>query len=120
MKSKKENVKKYFKRHSSKRVASWVFSLVMVLSLLPVMPGREAKADSVYSTYVNTTTAVYLDGIDDAWYIIKDDSTASTPTVTLLAAQCVGASQFNDKDNASNTYEGSAVQTYLNTYYTRT
>ena len=69
-----------------------------------------------YASLVNTTTVVKFDNKD--WYLIEDNSTAiDDGTVTLLAKECVGASQFNPQ-NGNNTYSGSNVETAVNNYYT--
>lgn len=59
----------------------------------------------------NTTTVIHFDSKD--WYLIDYDAS----TVTLLAKECVGASQFNP-DGAGNTYSGSTVEGFVNNWYT--
>lgn len=66
-----------------------------------------------YASLVNQTTDVTFDG--KTWYIIEDNSTAADAgTVTLLAKECVGASEFGN----ISTYSGSTVETFVNNWYT--
>ena len=47
------------------------------------------------------------------WYIIRDDSNGiNSGTVTLLATNVIGASQFDGRD--TDQYAGSTVERYLN------
>ncbi len=59
--------------------------------------------------YLNTTTTVKFNNFE--WYIIEDNSSGLTSgTVTLLAKNSLGISQFDDKSNA---YRTSKVKKFL-------
>ena len=74
---------------NKKRFLSLLLSLVMVLGLMPGMSlTAYADDDPPYAQYKNTTTVIKFDEKD--WYLINYD----TSTVTLLAKECVGASQY--------------------------
>ncbi len=108
----------------NKRFFGILFSVVMVLSLVPWI-SLEANADdtSVYNAYLVTTDAnknksgdaltalqVKFNGVP--WYIIEDDSTNATePTVTLLAANSHFPSAIFSSGN--NKYSQSAIKQYL-------
>ena len=99
-----------------KQLIGILLSLVMVLGLMPGM-GLTALAwdGDPYAALLNTTTAVNFDGKE--WYLIENNSTATNAgTVTLLSKDCVGASQYN-MFSVSSKYEGSTVETFVNTYY---
>ena len=70
-----------------------------------------ASADDPYASIKNTTTAVHFDSKD--WYLIDYDST----TVTLLAKECVAASEFDDYILGNNNYYRSTVRAAVNSYY---
>ena len=70
-------------RQKMKRMIGFLLSLALMVGLLPGM-SLTAYAATAYSSYVGTTTKVKFN--DFEWYIIADNSTDSTPTVTLLAA----------------------------------
>lgn len=81
-----------------------------------------AAAQSAYAAYDVTTDANKTKSGDDLtalavkfndidWYIIEDNSTAADAgTVTLFAADPIGASEFH---SSSNVYSSSTVKTYL-------
>lgn len=66
-------------------------------------------ATDTYTTLKNNVTIVHFNDYD--WYIIEDNSTSATEgTVTLLAKDPIGKSEFHSTSNA---YSGSEVKTYL-------
>ena len=81
-------------------------------------PEPTAYAGAAYGDYLVTSsdTADTLSGKvvkfnDIDWYVISDDSTAvNAGTVTLLAKDPIGASEFNSRFN---TYNGSKIESYL-------
>lgn len=89
---------------------------MMVLGLMPGMSLTALAWDGdPYASLLNTTTEVTFDG--KQWYLIENNSTAvDAGTVTLLSKKCVAASKY-DNNGSSNTYEGSTVETAVNTYY---
>ncbi len=89
----------------SKRVLSIVLSLLMAFTM---MPFTAFAADDPYADIKNTTTVITFD--NKQWYLIDYDDS----TVTLLAKECVGASKFG----TNQTYSGSTVETFVNTWYT--
>lgn len=71
-----------------KRFSGILLSLVMVLGLMPGMSlAAYADDDPPYAQYKNTTTEITFDS--KSWYLIDYDAN----TVTLLAKECVAASQ---------------------------
>ena len=104
----------------ARKVLSVLLSLELVLSLLPGGSlTAYANGDGAYSSYVGTTTTVKFNGID--WYIIEDNSTSAMEgSVRLLAKERVGTSQFNANRDDGNSYEGSLLKTWVETYYTNT
>ena len=105
-----------------RKLLSFVLTLVMVFSTMTgIVPGMSLTAlawgGDPYAGLVNTTTEITFDG--KAWYLIEDNSTAANAgTVTLLAKECVAASQYNPDYSSGNTYSGSTVETAVNNYYT--
>ena len=70
-----------------------------------------AASEDPYAALKNTTNVITFDSKD--WYLIDYDAS----TVTLLAKECVGASQFNP-EGGGNTYSGSKVEAFVNNWYT--
>ena len=109
-------------RQNMRRTLGILLGLTLALGLMLGL-SITALADGVYNTYLVTATddddtlqnkAVSFNGIE--WYIIKDDSKATNDgTVTLLAKECLGESKFG----SDHTYRGSAVETWLSTYYSQ-
>lgn len=96
-------------RQKMKRMIGFLLSLALMVGLLPGM-SLTAYAATAYSSYVGTTTKVKFN--DFEWYIIADNSTDSTPTVTMLAAdEHFGTSEFSNSWN--NSYNSSTVKLYL-------
>ena len=95
---------------TKKRFLSILLSLVMVLGLMPGM-SLTAYADDPYSGIKNTTTAVHFDSKD--WYLIDYDSS----TVTLLAKECVAASQYNSSGTFVEYSNNPTVKTAVDNYY---
>ena len=83
---------------------------MLVLGLMPGM-SLTTYADDPYAGLKNTTTVVHFDGKD--WYLIDYDDS----TVTLLSKECVAASKYNS-NGSSTTYNGSTVESAVNTYFT--
>ena len=74
----------------SKKAVSVILSLLMILTVVPAMSlTAYAGVAPPYADLKNTTTVVTFDGKE--WYLIDYDSS----TVTLLAKECVAASQRN-------------------------
>ena len=72
---------------------------------------NEAQAQTdPYASLKNTTTVIKFD--DKDWYLIDYDDS----TVTLLSKKCVDASKF-DSNGSSNTYSGSTVESFVNSWY---
>ena len=94
-------------KNTAKKTLALLLCLVMMLGLLPGM-GLTAYADDPYASIKNTTTAVHFDNKN--WYLIDYDAS----TVTLLSKECVGVSTFG----SNNTYSGSTVEAYVNSWYT--
>ena len=90
---------------NSKKLISIVLAVLMAVSM---MPFTAFAADEPYAALKNTTTAITFD--NKQWYLIDYDDS----TVTLLAKECVGASKFG----TNQTYSGSTVETFVNTWYT--
>ncbi|MBO6263961.1 MAG: Ig domain-containing protein, partial [Clostridia bacterium] len=88
-----------------------IMALATVFAVLPTINLTASAGEaSPYADLENTTTVITFDGKD--WYLIDYDST----TVTLLSEECVGVSKFSDNDN--NTYSGSTVESFVNSWYT--
>ena len=98
-----------------KKLLSLLLTLLMVVTILPATKKTvQAWSGNNYSDIVNTTTVVRFDNKD--WYLIHDNSTAlNAGTVTLLAKECVGESQFDIVNE--NNYWNSAVKDYVSRYY---
>ena len=96
---------------NKKRFLSLLLSLVMVLGLMPGMSlTAYADDDPPYAQYKNTTTEITFDG--KSWYLIDYDA----GTVTLLANDCVGASQYNESVPFVE-YRYSTVKTAVDNWY---
>lgn len=106
-------------KKKAKRLISILLTLVMVLSLMPVMSLRAYAYDENPYTSLLVTTDENKDKSGDAlealqvtfngmsWYIIGDNSTAvNAGTVTLLAAESFGTSAF------ANIYDGQISNAY--------
>jgi len=104
-------------KKSSLKLLSFLLTLALVIGLMPGMSLTALAWDGdPYAALLNTTTVVHFDGKD--WYLIEDNSTAANAgTVTLLAKECVDASEY-DIEGSSSTYSGSTVETAVNNYYT--
>ena len=80
-----------------------------------IKEGSTVVAGGAYADYVNTTTVMHFD--DKDWYLIEDNSTAvDAGTVTLLAKECVGASQYNSGGSFVE-YSQSTVKTAVDNWY---
>ena len=100
-----------------KRIISILLSLVLVLSLMPVMSLRAVAATDTYTILKNNATPVMFNNID--WYIIEDDSTAvDAGTVTLLAKEPIFHRSFNNNDTDGNNYKDSHIEKDLNSMTT--
>ena len=95
-----------------------LLSLALVLALmagfapgmgLTALAGDETPA---YAGLKNTINVVKFDSKD--WYLIDYDDSS----VTLLTKECVGASKFNPNEPDDNTYSGSMVESFVNSWYT--
>ena len=112
-----------------RRAWSMLFSLLMLFSaMLSAMPELSLKVQAedevgAYNDYLVTTdtnkdksgealTALQVYFNNMAWYVIEDDS-LDAGTVTLLAADTIGASKFNQDGNNDNHYKDSKVKGYL-------
>ena len=96
-------------RKKMKPLIGILFSLVMVLSLMPAMSLR-ALAEAPYASLKNTTTAVKFDNKN--WYLIDYDAS----TVTLLSKDCIAETEFAER---SNRYSGSKAESVVNNYYNK-
>ena len=103
-------------KRKMKRFLGILLSLALVLGLMPGMSLTAlAWEGNPYESLKNTTTVIKFDNKD--WYLIEDDSTAvNAGTVTLLAKECVGASNYNGRGSGAN-YTGSSVESFVNTWY---
>ena len=102
------------KRKSGRKLLSFLLALVMVVGLMPGI-GLTVLADEetpAYANLKNSTNVVKFDSKD--WYLIYYDDSS----VTLLTKECVGASVFNPKEPDVNTYSGSTVESFVNSWYT--
>ena len=99
------------KQKLGRKLLSILLTLAMIVGLMPGM-GLTAYAADDYSSIKNTTTVITFDGKE--WYLIDYDSN----TVTLLSKECVGASKFNENFQDGNTYSGSTVESFVNSWYT--
>ncbi|MBQ9866079.1 MAG: Ig domain-containing protein, partial [Lachnospiraceae bacterium] len=103
-----------------RRLLSLWLSLVMIISnLAGLVPGMSLTAlawdGDPYAALLNTTTAVNFDGKE--WYLIENNSTATNAgTVTLLAKECVAASQYNSSGSYVE-YASSTVKTAVDNWY---
>ena len=85
------------------------FELIYPTPYYSYLPKATDDADALAAKVVK------FNGMD--WYLIEDNATSATEgTVTLFAKECVGASQF-DSNETSNTYSGSTLESYVNSYY---
>ena len=112
-------------RQNMRRTLGILLGLTLALGLMLGLSitALAKTAGGVYSSFLVERTdekailhekAVSFNNID--WYIIKDESTPEGDgTVTLLAKECLGESIFGN----NNTYRGSAVETWLSTYYSQ-
>ncbi|ETP73900.1 hypothetical protein UYO_0155 [Lachnospiraceae bacterium JC7] len=102
---------------TKRKILSILLSLVMVLGLMPGMSLTALAYDNnPYDSLVNTTTEITFDS--KTWYLIEDDSTAANAgTVTLLAKECVGSSQYNANGSFVE-YSNSTVKTAVDSWYT--
>ena len=98
------------KTQRTNKVITVLLTVMMVLGLMPGMSLTAYAADP-YVSIKNTTTVVHFDSKD--WYLIDYDSS----TVTLLAKECVAASQYNSRGTFVE-YSQSTVKTAVDTYYT--
>ena len=105
-------------RKKLKQLIGILFSLVMVLGLMPGMSLTALAWDGdPYGSLVNNTTVVKFD--EKEWYLIENNSTAANAgTVTLLSKECVAASQYNSNDSSIK-YSGSTVESTVNNWYTQ-
>ncbi|MBR3586894.1 MAG: hypothetical protein IKO00_12790, partial [Oscillospiraceae bacterium] len=105
-------------RQKMKLLMGILLSFAMVLGL---MPGTKltAYATSPYSSLVlnqNDTDEevvekkVQFGGYE--WYVLEDNSTSNgtAGTLTLLAAECFGASKYNSSSSAGNLYSNSLIK----------
>ena len=99
-------------RQHGKRWFGILLTLALVLGLMPRMRLTAYAYDgNPYASLVNQTTDVTFDG--KTWYIIEDNSTAvNAGTVTLLAKECVGASEYNS-EHKSVEYSQSTVKSVV-------
>ena len=94
-----------------KRIMSLLLAILIVVGMMPSMAQNAYASTDIYTKLMNDATVVKFN--DYNWYIIKDDSTATGGTVTLLAAdKSFGDSTFNGGRNTA--YNGSIVQGKLN------
>ena len=100
----------------SRKIISLVLSLLMMLTVVPGMSLMALAWDGdPYAELLNTTTAVNFDGKE--WYLIENNSTAANAgTVTLLAKECVAASQYNSSGSYVE-YASSTVKTAVDNWY---
>ncbi|ETP73766.1 hypothetical protein UYO_0020 [Lachnospiraceae bacterium JC7] len=98
-----------FMEKKTKQILGILFSLVLMLGLLPGM-SLTSYADDPYEDLKKNATEITFDG--KPWYLIDYD----TGTVTLLAKECVGASVYNS-NNSYVEYSNSIVKTAVDTYY---
>ena len=117
----RKGLRRWFRPNGTgRRITTLLMSLVMVLSLVvPMLPAMEVQAGTAtYTDLIPKSTddatklaakVVKFNGYD--WYIIADNSTAvNAGSVTLLAKECIGASEFDGTDS---TYSTSTVKSYL-------
>ncbi len=100
-----------------KRILGFLLSLALILGLMPGMSltAQAAWEGDPYAILLNSTTEVKFDNKD--WYLIENESTAvNAGTVTLLAKECVRASNYNSRGSGAN-YTGSSVEGIVNTWY---
>ncbi|SEK35195.1 Leucine rich repeat-containing protein [Butyrivibrio sp. ob235] len=107
-----------------KRFLGFLLTLALVLGLFPGMSLTAYATTETYSNLVpigsedaTALTAKQVTFNGYKWYIIADNSTAvNADTVTLLAAESFGESQFG----SSNDYSNSTVKGYLEKIVTGT
>ena len=99
-----------------KRIFGILLSFALMLTMMPVLSQTAMAWDgNPYASLVDTTNVITFDG--KAWYLIEDNSTAiNVGTVTLLAKECVGASQYNSSDSYV-AYDSSTVKTAVDNWY---
>jgi len=98
------------KQKTGRKLLGVLLTLAMVVGLVPGMSLTAYAATDIYTTLMNNRTVVHFNEYD--WYIIKDESSATGGTVTLLSADTkFGTWKFSS--NNSNSYNGSGVKTYL-------
>gem|GEM_PF-2220788 len=100
------------KRKFGRKLFSFLLTLAMVVGLMPGMGMTAYAADVPYANLKNTINVINFDG--KKWYLIDYDDS----TVTLLSKECVGASVFNPNNPDDNTYIGSTVENFVNSWYT--
>ena len=94
-----------------KKSVSMLLSIIMILSIFTILPmTANAGVAPPYADLKNTTTVVTFDGKE--WYLIDYDSS----TVTLLAKECVAASQYNSSGSYVE-YASSTVKTAVDNWY---
>ena len=103
----------------TKQILSVFLSFCMIISCMVGMSVTAGAATDTYTNLIPTGSETNVTGklvlLDFAeypyWYVIKDNSTAvDNGTITLLAYDPIGASEFH---GSSNSYSGSTVETYL-------
>ena len=112
-----KKVEAEMKMKQTGKVGRKLLSLALALALmvgfapgmgLTALAGDETPA---YAGLKNTINVVKFDSKD--WYLIDYDDSS----VTLLTKECVGASEFNPNEGDNNTYSGSMVESFVNSWY---
>ena len=101
------------KRKMGRKLIGFLLTLVMVIGLMPGMSLTAYAADVPYANLKDTINVINFDGKE--WYLIDYDGDS---TVTLLSKECIGASVFNPNEPDDNTYSGSTVENFVNSWYT--
>ena len=101
------------KKKLGRKLLGFLLTLTILVGLMPGMGLTVYAADVPYASLKNTTSVIIFD--NKQWYLIDYDDS----TVTLLSKECVGASVFNPNEPDDNTYSGSTVENFVNSWYTR-
>lgn len=96
-------------RIKMKRFVGILLCFVMMLGLMPGMRLTAYADDSPYAKLKNTVKTFD----DKDWYLFGYDTT----TVTLLAKECVGASQYNSSGTFVEYGSNPTVKTAVDNYY---
>ncbi len=97
-----------------RKLLSLALALALMVGFVPGMGLTALAGDETpaYAGLKNTINVVKFDSKD--WYLIDYDDSS----VTLLTKECVGASKFNPNEPDDNTYSGSMVESFVNSWYT--